>query len=177
MWIYYWLAANGIHPFNDVKSIVVPPPQMVANMRVGNMDGFCVGEPWNNRAISTRSASPRRPRKRSGKIIPRSRSARRRNSCRDIRTRARDGGGGSRGVEIHRRAWRIGRRSPKSSPTSLRQLPVEVIDQRLEGNYDNGIGKQWKDPDYMKFYNEGYVNFPFLSDGMWFLTQHKRWGC
>jgi nitrate/nitrite transport system substrate-binding protein len=28
----------------------------------------------------------------------------------------------------------------------------------------------------MKFYDEGYVNFPFLSDGMWFLTQHKRWG-
>ncbi|HEY8623069.1 MAG TPA: CmpA/NrtA family ABC transporter substrate-binding protein, partial [Casimicrobiaceae bacterium] len=51
MWLYYWLAANGIHPFNDVKSIVVPPPQMVANMRVGNMDGYCVGEPWGNRAI------------------------------------------------------------------------------------------------------------------------------
>src|SRR5215467_8874498 len=51
MWIYYWLAAHGIHPFNDVKTIVVPPPQMVANMRVGNMDGYCVGEPWNYRAI------------------------------------------------------------------------------------------------------------------------------
>src|SRR5476649_1992543 len=51
MWIYYWLAGNGINPFADVKTITVPPPQMVANMRVGNMDGFCVGEPWNNRAI------------------------------------------------------------------------------------------------------------------------------
>src|SRR5437899_8173786 len=51
MWLYYWLAANGIHPFNDVKTIVVPPPQMVANMRVGNMDGYCVGEPWGARAI------------------------------------------------------------------------------------------------------------------------------
>ena len=51
MWIYYWLATYGIHPFKDVKAIVVPPPQMVANMRVGNMDGFCVGEPWGNRAI------------------------------------------------------------------------------------------------------------------------------
>jgi nitrate/nitrite transport system substrate-binding protein len=51
MWIYYWLAAHGIHPFNDVKTITVPPPQMVANMRVGNMDGYCVGEPWNARAI------------------------------------------------------------------------------------------------------------------------------
>ena len=54
--------------------------------------------------------------------------------------------------------------------------PVDVIDQRLQGNYENGIGKKWKDPDYMKFYNEGAVNFPYLSDGMWFLTQHKRWG-
>src|ERR1700716_1528372 len=52
MWLYYWLAANGIHPFNDVKTIVVPPPQMVANMRVGNMDGYCVGEPWGHRAIA-----------------------------------------------------------------------------------------------------------------------------
>jgi hypothetical protein len=51
MWLYYWLAAQGINPLKDVKTITVPPPQMVANMRVGNMDGFCVGEPWNNRAI------------------------------------------------------------------------------------------------------------------------------
>ena len=52
MWLYYWLANYGIDPFKDVKNITVPPPQMVANMRVGNMDGFCVGEPWNNRAIA-----------------------------------------------------------------------------------------------------------------------------
>jgi nitrate/nitrite transport system substrate-binding protein len=51
MWIYYWLASAGINPFKDVKAITVPPPQMVANMRVGNMDGFCVGEPWGHRAI------------------------------------------------------------------------------------------------------------------------------
>jgi nitrate/nitrite transport system substrate-binding protein len=37
---------------SDVKTITVPPPQMVANMRVGNMDGFCVGEPWGARAIA-----------------------------------------------------------------------------------------------------------------------------
>jgi len=54
--------------------------------------------------------------------------------------------------------------------------PVEVIDQRLEGNYDNGNGRVWKDPDYMKFYDDGTATFPYLSDGMWFLTQHKRWG-
>ena len=51
MWLYYWLASSGINPMKDAKSIVVPPPQMVANMRVGNMDGYCVGEPWGHRAI------------------------------------------------------------------------------------------------------------------------------
>ena len=51
MWLYYWLASGGINPLKDAKVITVPPPQMVANMRVGNMDGFCVGEPWNHRAI------------------------------------------------------------------------------------------------------------------------------
>jgi nitrate/nitrite transport system substrate-binding protein len=51
MWIYYWLASAGINPLKGAKVITVPPPQMVANMRVGNMDGFCVGEPWNHRAI------------------------------------------------------------------------------------------------------------------------------
>ncbi|MES2114564.1 MAG: CmpA/NrtA family ABC transporter substrate-binding protein, partial [Pseudomonadota bacterium] len=52
MWLYYWLAAHGINPMKDAKVITVPPPQMVANMRIGNMDGFCVGEPWNHRAIA-----------------------------------------------------------------------------------------------------------------------------
>jgi nitrate/nitrite transport system substrate-binding protein len=52
MWLYYWLAANGINPMKDAKIITVPPPQMVANMRVGNMDGYCVGEPWGHRAIA-----------------------------------------------------------------------------------------------------------------------------
>ncbi len=52
MWLRYWLGAGGIHPDKDVALITVPPPQMVANMKTGCMDGFCVGEPWNVRAIS-----------------------------------------------------------------------------------------------------------------------------
>lgn len=49
MWLYYWMGAYGINPMKDVKVITVPPPQMVANMRVGKMDGYSVGEPWNAR--------------------------------------------------------------------------------------------------------------------------------
>jgi nitrate/nitrite transport system substrate-binding protein len=53
---------------------------------------------------------------------------------------------------------------------------VDAINQRILGRYQNGMGKTWDDPNYMKFYNEGAVSFPYLSDGMWFMTQHKRWG-
>ena len=51
MWIRYWLAAGGIDPDKDISTIVVPPPQMVANMKVGNMDAFCVGEPWGDQLV------------------------------------------------------------------------------------------------------------------------------
>jgi nitrate/nitrite transport system substrate-binding protein len=53
---------------------------------------------------------------------------------------------------------------------------VDAINQRILGRYQNGMGKTWDDPNHMKFFNDGAVNFPHLSDGMWFLTQHKRWG-
>ena len=52
LWIRYWLAAGGIDPDKDIETIVVPPPQMVANMKVGNMDAFCVGEPWNEQLVN-----------------------------------------------------------------------------------------------------------------------------
>src|SRR5438105_4917700 len=52
MWMRYYLGAGGINPDKDVSLITVPPAQMVSNMKIGKMDGFCVGEPWNARAIA-----------------------------------------------------------------------------------------------------------------------------
>ena len=49
--IRYWMASAGIDPDNDVRLIVVPPPQMVANLMAGNIVGYCVGEPWNEQAV------------------------------------------------------------------------------------------------------------------------------
>lgn len=63
MWLRYWLASGGINPDKDVNLITIPPPQMIANMKVGKMDGFCVGEPWNARAACVnawRSLAPLR---------------------------------------------------------------------------------------------------------------------
>ncbi|HEY5757037.1 MAG TPA: CmpA/NrtA family ABC transporter substrate-binding protein [Steroidobacter sp.] len=48
----YWLAASGIDPDRDVRLVVIPPPLLVDAMREGQIDGFCVGEPWNSLAVS-----------------------------------------------------------------------------------------------------------------------------
>lgn len=45
-----WFAAHGIDPEREVRLVIVPPPQMVTNLKAGNLDGFCVGEPWNSAA-------------------------------------------------------------------------------------------------------------------------------
>src|SRR4029453_3986958 len=50
IWLRYWLAAAGVDQ-RTVKIITIPPPQMVQNMKVGNMDGYSVGEPWNGVAV------------------------------------------------------------------------------------------------------------------------------
>ena len=50
-----WFAAHGIDPERDVRIVIVPPPQMVANLKAGNLDGFCSGEPWNSVAVQARA--------------------------------------------------------------------------------------------------------------------------
>jgi nitrate/nitrite transport system substrate-binding protein len=54
--------------------------------------------------------------------------------------------------------------------------PADIIKGRILGEYENGLGKTWTDPKPMRFFRDGEVTYPWLSDGMWFLTQHKRWG-
>lgn len=50
--IRYWMASAGIDPDNDVRLIVIPPSKMVSNLEANNIDGYCVGEPWNQQAIA-----------------------------------------------------------------------------------------------------------------------------
>ncbi|MGC2519581.1 MAG: CmpA/NrtA family ABC transporter substrate-binding protein [Burkholderiales bacterium] len=178
MWLYYWLATNGIHPFNDVKAIVVPPPQMVANMRVGNMDGYCVGEPWNNRAIvdkigftaiTTQDIWKDHPEKvlgTTGEFVQKYP-----NTARAMTAAIIDAGRWIDASLSNRQ-----KTAQVVADKSYVNTDAEVIVARMLGRYDNGIGKVWDDPNYMKFYDDGYVTFPFLSDGMWFMTQHRRWG-
>jgi len=177
MWLYYWLAANGINPFTDVKNIVVPPPQMVANMRVGNMDGFCVGEPWNARAIADNIGFTAVTTQEIWKDHPEKTLGTRLEFVQKYPNTAR-----AMTAAILEASKYIDTMSNRAkvaqiiAAKSYVNTDASVIVGRMEGEYDNGIGRKWKDPNYMKFYNGGKVNFPYLSDGMWFLTQHRRWG-
>ena len=134
MWLYYWLAANGINPMKEAKVITVPPPQMVANMRVGNMDGFCVGEPWGHRAImdgigitaiTTQDIWRDHPEKVLGSTLE----------------------------------------FAKKHPNTCRAMMAAIID-----------ASRWIDASMANKNKMAEVNFPYLSDGMWFMTQHRRWG-
>ena len=178
MWLYYWMASFGIDPMKDAKVIVVPPPQMVANMRVGNMDGFCVGEPWGHRAIidgigvtavTTQDIWRDHPEKVLGttgdfvKKYP--------NTARAVTAAILEAG---RWIDAG--LQNKSKMAETIADKSYVNTSVDAINQRILGRYQNGMGKTWDDPNHMKFYGDGAVNFPYLSDGMWFLTQHKRWG-
>ncbi|OWT69186.1 MULTISPECIES: CmpA/NrtA family ABC transporter substrate-binding protein [unclassified Achromobacter] len=178
MWLYYWLAAAGINPMRDAKVITVPPPQMVANMRVGNMDGFCVGEPWGARAIAdkigftaitTQQIWTDHPEKVLGttadfvKANP--------NTARAVTAAIIEAGKWIDASVSNRRQT-----AETIAAKSYVNTDMNTIVDRMLGRYSNGLGKTWDDPDAMHFYQDGAVNFPYLSDGMWFLTQHKRWG-
>ena len=178
MWLNYWLAANGINPVKDVKSIVVPPPQMVANMRIGNMDGFCVGEPWGHRAImdgigitaiTTQDIWKDHPEKVLGTTAEFTKKYP--NTARAVTAAILEAG-----KWIDTGLQNKNKMAETIAEKSYVNTSVDAINQRILGRYTNGLGKNWDDPNYMKFYNDGAVSFPYLSDGMWFLTQHKRWG-
>jgi nitrate/nitrite transport system substrate-binding protein len=178
MWLYYWLAANGVNPMKDVKVITVPPPQMVANMRVGNMDGYCVGEPWNHRAIAdgigvtavtTQDIWKDHPEKVLGTTAEFVQKYP--NTARAMIAAVLEAG---RWIDASL-SNRL-KMAETIAATAYVNTSVEVINQRILGRYQNGLGKTWDDPNHMKFYADGAVTFPYYSDGMWFLTQHRRWG-
>lgn len=178
MWLYYWLAAHGIDPLRDVRSIVVPPPQMIDGCRQGRMHGFCVGEPWNQRGIvdgvsfsvaSSQDVWPDHPEKVLGTTAEW--VAKHPNSARALTAAVLEA---SRWIDAspdHRqRAARV------ISHKDYVNTDADVIVGRMLGRYENGLGKCWDEKHCMKFFDDGRVNFPYLSDGMWFLTQHRRWG-
>ena len=176
MWMRYWLASGGINPDKDVNLITIPPPQMVANMKIDKMDGFCVGEPWNARAISdgigytvitTQKMWPDHPEKVCA-------------FTEDFATK------NPKTVKAALKALHLAseyldkmENRPSaaeviSRPTYI-NCPKEVIVDRLLGKYDYGNGAKEQDPNYMIF-SQRNCNFPSRTYGAWWLSQFRRWG-
>ena len=156
----------------------MPPPQMVANMRAGNMDGYCVGEPWGGaRAIAegigfTAATTQGIWRNHPEKVLGTTRefAERHPNTARAMIRAV---------LEASIYIDTPGNRDRVAEVISAERYvnaPAESIASRLRGEYEDGLGRRWRDADYMKFHDAGEVNYPYLSHGMWFLTQFRRWG-
>jgi len=176
MWIRYWLASGGINPDKDVSLITIPPAQMVANMKVDKMDGFCVGEPWNNRAIEdgigfTAITTQKMWKDHPEKVCAFTEEFATKNP-RTVKavlkalhmssTHLDDLGNRAKAAEVI------------SRPTYI-NCPPAIILERLLGKYDYGDGRTEQDPNYMIF-SQRNTNYPHQIYGKWWLTQLRRWG-
>jgi nitrate/nitrite transport system substrate-binding protein len=177
LWIRYWLAAGGIDPDKDISTIVVPPPQMVANMKVGNMDAFCVGEPWNEQlvnqgigftACTTGEIWFKHPEKALG--LRAEWVDKHPNAARALLMAV---------MEAQQWCEKMENKDELAAIVGKRQwfnVPVPDIIGRLKGDINYGHGRIEKGTkQYMKFWSE-HASYPFKSHDLWFVTEDIRWG-
>jgi nitrate/nitrite transport system substrate-binding protein len=176
MWMRYYLGAGGIHPDKDVALITIPPAQMVSNMKIGKMDGFCVGEPWNARSaqegigftsLNTQDIWKDHPEKVCAFLAEF--ADKYPNSVKAVLKALQEAS-----VWLDKLENRAEQAQLVSKATYI-NCPPEQILGRLKGEYDFGDGRKKKDPYYMIF-NERNCNYPQLKYAVWFLTQYRRWG-
>jgi nitrate/nitrite transport system substrate-binding protein len=176
MWMRYWLGAGGINPDKDVTLITIPPPQMVANMKVGKMDGFCVGEPWNARAIAdgvgyTVTTTQQIWTDHPEKVLAFTAEFAARNP-RTVKAVMRAVVEASQYIDKFENRPHVA--EVVSRPQYINTQP-EVILGRFLGKYDYGDGRSEQDSHSMTFFDR-QTNFPWKSHGLWFVTQFRRWG-
>ncbi|WP_040786024.1 CmpA/NrtA family ABC transporter substrate-binding protein [Massilia niastensis] len=176
MFLYYWLAAAGIDPSADCQVVTVPPGQMANSLAAGHMDGFSAGEPWGLRAqrdgagiqaASSEQVWPNHPGKALGALA--SFADRHPNTCR-----------ATIAAMLEAARWLDASRTNREAAAEVLASPGyvnasrELLQYCLAGR--QGAGGKWRGHNGLRFHADGEANFPWLSDGMWFLTQHRRWG-
>lgn len=178
LWIRYWLAAGGIDPDKDIETIVVPPAQMVANMKVGTMDCFCVCEPWNLQlihqnigytAITTGELWDKHPEKSFGM-----RAAyvdKYPNAAKALLMAV---------MEAQQWCEKAENKVETAAICAKRQwinVPVEDVTDRFKGKFDYGIpGKVVENSPHIMRYWADQASYPFQSHDLWFMTEDIRWG-
>ncbi|HEU4328133.1 MAG TPA: CmpA/NrtA family ABC transporter substrate-binding protein [Roseiflexaceae bacterium] len=178
LWLRYLLGAAGVDQ-NSVQIKTIPPPQMVANMKVGNMDGYSVGEPWNGLAVkedigytflATQDLWADHPEKAlvANPAFAAGRSSELKKLMRAV---------------LEASAWLD---KPENRPEAAKVIgdkafvnaPADVIDARLMGRYTLGanLGEKVFAEDNMHFHKEGLINAPRTGHAIWFLAQYLRFG-
>ena len=185
----YWLAASGISPGfytpsdttgmtnADVLLSVTPPPQMPATLDQGTIQGYCVGEPWNQQAVFKKIGVPvvtnyeiwkNNPEKVFG--ITKEWAERYPNTAVAV-TKAliRAGKWLDGSIENRKQAVAILSRSEYVGADE------EVIAASMTGTFEYAPGDKRELPDFNVFFRYD-ATYPFYSDAIWFLTQMRRWG-
>ena len=177
MWIRYYLAAGGINPDKDISLITVPPPQMVANMHIGKMDGYCVGEPWNARAIADKIGFTSVTTQDIWKDHPEK-------VCAFTAEFAEKNPKTVKAVlkALHEAsAWLddMGNRPEQcaivSKPNFI-NCDKGIILGRLLGKLDYGNGRPPVTNEFPMHFSKRNCNFPQPKFATWWLTQFRRWG-
>jgi nitrate/nitrite transport system substrate-binding protein len=185
----YWLAAGGLHPGfyssadvngqvgADVLLSVTPPPQMPATLEAGTINGYCVGEPWNQQALFRKVGVPvitdyeiwkNNPEKVIG--VTHAWAAKHPNTHIAL-------------VKALMRAaqWLDASPANRREAAALISKPayvgadVRVISASMTGTFEYAPGEKRPVPDFNVFWRH-HATYPFISDAVWYLTQMRRWG-
>lgn len=186
--IRYWLAAAGIHPGMytadnvqgqidaEVLLSVTPPPQMPATLEAGTIYGYCVGEPWNQQAVFKGIGVPVTTNYDIWKNNPEKVFVMTKKFVEDYPNTA---------VAVTKALIRAGKwlDEPSNRAEAVKILamsqyvgaPEEVLANSMTGTFEFEKGDKRDMPDFNVFYKYN-ATYPFYSDGIWFLTQMRRWG-
>jgi nitrate/nitrite transport system substrate-binding protein len=168
----YYLAEHGIDPDADIQIRSVPPPEMVANLRADNIDGFLAPDPVNQRAVYDGV----------GFIHILSKDIWDRHPCcafaasKDFVTQTPNTYAALLKAIIDATAFATKKENRKLiaeaiAPANYLNQPVTVVEQVLTGTFADGLGNVRNVPDRIDF-----DPFPWESFAVWIMTQMKRWG-
>ncbi|MBD2386232.1 CmpA/NrtA family ABC transporter substrate-binding protein [Cylindrospermum sp. FACHB-282] len=177
LWMRYWLAAGGINPDQDVVLESVPPPQMVANMKVGTVDAFCVGEPWNAQLVSQKLGYTALVTGELWNDHPEKAFAMRQdwvdknpNATQAILMAIMEAQKWCDQTENKEEMCKI------CSDRKYFNVAAADILERAKGNIDFGNGRTEQNSKHrMKFWADN-ASYPYKSHDAWFLTEEIRWG-
>ncbi|WP_172597672.1 CmpA/NrtA family ABC transporter substrate-binding protein [Sulfuriflexus mobilis] len=188
----YWLAAGGIHPGYyapakgdisgqikaDALLSVTPPPQMPSTMEAGTIDGYCVGEPWNQQAVFKGIGVPVVTdyeiwKDNPEKVFGVSKTWAEKNPNTHIRVLK---------AMIRAAKW-LDENNNKNRPEAVKILSksqyvgadYDVIANSMTGTFEYEKGDKREVPDFNVFFRHN-ATYPYYSDAIWYLTQMRRWG-